>query len=125
MNANSTNKRSNFYHGSKEISPVKEHHEEVIQSTIREGKVSGSQQSLMLDWAEEVTLEESRKCRNFNITASQAGDSLLCGVFVEDGKCIAVGSKDKNIYVYESQTGKLIAKLQGHKASVCCLLNHR
>lgn len=125
MNSHSSNRHSNYNAGNQEISPVKEHQDEVIHSTLDGGKVASSQQSMTLDWAEEVTIEESRKCRNYNILTSQTIDCLLCGVFVEEGKYIVVGSKDRNIYVYETQTGKFVSKLQGHKASVCSLLSHR
>jgi WD40 repeat protein len=48
---------------------------------------------------------------------------LLCILFVNQGKNIAVGSKDKNIYIFSVQSGKLIQTLSGHKASVCSMAN--
>ena len=37
---------------------------------------------------------------------------------------IAIGCKDKNIYIYKTQTKKLISRLTGHKSSVCCMMSH-
>jgi WD40 repeat protein len=48
---------------------------------------------------------------------------LLCTLFINQGKNIAVGSKDKNIYIFSIATGKLIQTLSGHRASVCVLAN--
>ena len=58
------------------------------------------------------------------ITAFEPQDNLLCGVFLDKGRQFAVGSKDKNIYIYSLSTGKLVSRLCGHRASVCCLSNH-
>lgn len=35
-----------------------------------------------------------------------------------------MGSKDKNIYVYNLANAKLISRLSGHKASVCCMMSN-
>ena len=41
--------------------------------------------------------------------------------FINQGKHIAVGSKDKNIYVFSTANGKFVQKLIGHQASICFL----
>jgi WD40 repeat protein len=57
------------------------------------------------------------------VNAVQAQDILLCLIFVSNGKYIAVGSKDKNIYIYSTSTGRIVQTLTGHSSSVCTLAN--
>jgi WD40 repeat protein len=45
--------------------------------------------------------------------------------FINNGKQIAIGSKDRNIYIYETSTKKFIQVLSGHRASVCSLMNFK
>lgn len=47
---------------------------------------------------------------------------LLCLIFI-DSQHIAVGSKDRNIYIYSISNGRMIQTLSGHRASVCSLSN--
>lgn len=44
-------------------------------------------------------------------------------MFINSGKQIAVGGKDKNIYIFSTTNGKLTQTLSAHKASVCSLSN--
>ena len=61
--------------------------------------------------------------KNHELSTLEPQDALLCGVFLGKGY-FAVGSKDKNIYIYSISYKKLVSRLCGHKASVCCLMNH-
>jgi WD40 repeat protein len=44
-------------------------------------------------------------------------------VFINQGQHIAVGSRDRNIYIHEVSSGKFLHALSGHKASICSLFN--
>lgn len=60
---------------------------------------------------------------NVTINGAQSQDILLCIIFINNGKHIAIGGKDKNIYVYSVSNGKLLQTLSGHRASICSLAN--
>ena len=57
------------------------------------------------------------------ISSQEATDVILCTIFLNGGKNIAMGSKDRTIYIYSTANGALVARLQGHQASVCSLTN--
>jgi WD40 repeat protein len=73
---------------------------------------------VIIEWAESVQFN-----RSSTINSSNSQDILLCVLFLNQGKNIAVGSKDKNIYIYSTVGGKLVQTLAGHRASVCSLAN--
>ena len=58
-----------------------------------------------------------------SIACISAQDILLCTLFVNNGKNVLIGCKDKNIYVYSTATGKYMQTLSAHRASVCSLSN--
>jgi WD40 repeat protein len=63
--------------------------------------------------------------KDIEIASRNSQDILLCVIFINDGKHIAIGSKDNNIYIHEVSTGKFIQVLLGHQASVCSLFNFK
>jgi WD40 repeat protein len=76
--------------------------------------VSQEQQSLAVEWAEEVTLSAQQPLR------SMAEGIALCSLEV-GRNLVAIGSNDGLICVYELLGGKQVACLRGHKASICRL----
>jgi hypothetical protein len=76
--------------------------------------ISQEQQSLAVEWAEGVTLAPQQPLR------SLAEDIALCSLEV-GRNLVAVGSKDGQIGIYELSSGKQVACLRGHKASICKL----
>ena len=57
------------------------------------------------------------------ITCTKSKGAILCAIFINNGKSVAIGSRDTNIYVYSIGNGNLQAKLSGHSASICTLSN--
>jgi WD40 repeat protein len=76
--------------------------------------VSPEEQNICLDWVENLTLEQ------IGTVKSQSEGIILCSLEVSKN-IIAIGSKDGQINIYETSSGKKIANLRGHKASICKL----
>lgn len=72
---------------------------------------------MIVEWADSV---QFNKTTTISVPAQ---DILLCALFVNQGKNIAVGSKDKNIYIYSTVGGKLLQTLSAHRAGILCLAN--
>ena len=71
-------------------------------------------QSLCVDRAEVITLQ------TLPALMSQSAEIVLCAIGVGADQ-LAVGSKDGLISVYEVSSGRRVAVLQAHKASICKL----
>lgn len=84
-------------------------------------QVARTQQNAMSESLQSVHLADHTK--NPLIECGDAQGVVLCILFIGSGKRMAVGCKDSHIYVYEVSDGKLVAKLSGHKASICTLAN--
>lgn len=81
--------------------------------------VSSDQQNITAEWLEDVSIREVGV-----IDMTHSAEALLCCVFACEGKVLVVGSKDKNLRVYEVGSGNLLQTLGGHQANICSLCNH-
>ena len=56
---------------------------------------------------------------------SEAADNLWTVAYSPDGRTFATGGADRLIRVYDTATGKLLNKLEGHKGAVTALVADR
>ena len=86
-------------------------------------RVSEDEQTLITEKVDNIRMVADPGSMSALISCQQAQDVILCTIFINGGKHIAVGSKDRCIYIYSTANGSLITQLHGHQASVCSLSN--
>lgn len=96
---------------------------QIIKAKPNPIKVTRDQQNAVLEAADNIRLVSEPKGMMHQIGCQEAHDIILCAVFVNSGKNIVLGSKDRSIYVYSTSNGANVAHLHGHQASVCSLGN--